>query len=90
MSGGGGGGSRRGVAAPGSANTESGGLVGCREEGDERHKNGLHPGHIPFTYIYIPRMMWGSEPSYLLEFTPTCSTQAIDLPDSPPGLIGVC
>ena len=30
---------------------ESGGLVACREEGEERHKNSLHPGHIPFTYI---------------------------------------
>ena len=30
---------------------ESGGMVACREEGEERHKNSLHPGHIPFTYI---------------------------------------
>ena len=28
----------RGVAAPGSGNTESGRLVACREEGEERHK----------------------------------------------------
>ena len=28
-----------------------GGGVVCREEGEERHENGLHPGHIPLTYI---------------------------------------
>ena len=41
----------RGVRAPESGNTESGGMVVCREEGEERHENGLHPGHIPLTYI---------------------------------------
>ena len=51
MSGGEGVGRGRGVATPGSGNTESGGLVACREEGEERHENGLHPGHIPLTYI---------------------------------------
>ena len=47
--GGGGVGAGRGVRAPKSGNTESGWLVVCREEGEERHENGLHPGHIPFT-----------------------------------------
>ena len=51
MSGGGGVGGGRGVGAPETGNTESGGLVACREEGVERHENGLHPGHIPLTYI---------------------------------------
>ena len=51
VSGGEGVGGGRGVGAPESGNTESGGLVACREQGDERHENGLHPGHIPFTYI---------------------------------------
>ena len=41
----------RGVGAPESGNTVSGGLVACREKGEERHENGLHPGHIPFTNI---------------------------------------
>ena len=41
----------RGVATPGSGTTESGGMVVCREEGEERHENGLHPGHITFTYV---------------------------------------
>ena len=41
----------RGVAAPGSGNTEGWEVVACREDGEERHENGLHPGHIPFTYI---------------------------------------
>ena len=26
-------------------------VVVCREEGEERHENGLYPGHIPLTYI---------------------------------------
>ena len=51
MLGGGGVAVGRGVATPGSGNTESGGMVACREEGEERHENGLHPGHIPLTYI---------------------------------------
>ena len=41
----------RGVGAPKSGNTESGGVVACREEGEERQENDLHPDHIPFTYI---------------------------------------
>ena len=40
-----------GVGAPETGNTESGGMVACREEGEERYENGLHPGHIPLTYI---------------------------------------
>ena len=82
MSGGGGGGSRRGVAAPGSANTESGELVVCREEGEERHKNGLHPGHIPFTYIRYTKNDVGVR-TFMSIGVYTHSTQAIDLPDSP-------
>ena len=39
------------MAASGSGTTESGGMMRCREEREERYENGLHPGHIPFTYI---------------------------------------
>ena len=41
----------RGVAAPGSGTTEGWEVVACREEGEERHENSLHPGHITFTYV---------------------------------------
>jgi len=41
----------RGVGAPESGTTEGGEVVVCREEGEERHENGLYPGHIPLTYI---------------------------------------
>ena len=49
----------RGVGAPETGNTESGGMVVCREEGEERHENGLHPGHIPFTYVRYTVCVWG-------------------------------
>ena len=39
------------MGAPETGNTESRGLVVCREEGEKGHENGLYPGHIPFTYI---------------------------------------
>ena len=51
MLGGGGVGGGRDVGAPETGNTESGGMVACKEEGEERHENSLHPGHIPLTYI---------------------------------------
>ena len=42
----------RGVRAPESGNTREWGDGGVyREEGEERQRNSLHPGHIPFTYI---------------------------------------
>ena len=32
----------RGVATPGSGNTESGEVVACREKGEERHEKSIH------------------------------------------------
>ncbi len=76
--------------APESGTTEGGEVVVCREEGEERHEKGLHPGHIPYT-LDIPRTVWWSEPSYVyrvhthMQYTCYRSTT-----DSPPGLIDAC
>ena len=47
------------MGAPETGNTESGGMVVCREEGEGRHENGLRPGHIPFTYVRYTKCVCG-------------------------------